>query len=76
MFIKIGILQKIGGRRMNEWINQRCKIFVRNLSDKPIIYTGTVLAVDQNFLTILDKTNNKVSVNISDIIQIKEEEMR
>jgi len=59
---------------MNEWINKRCKIFVRNLADRPIIYTGTILAVNQPFITILDKDNKRVTVNIQDIIQIRGEE--
>ena len=58
---------------MKEWINKRCKIFVRNLSEKPIVYTGTVIAVDNPFLTITDRDGRDVSINFMDIIQIKAE---
>jgi len=58
---------------MNEWKNKKCKIWIKNLSDKAIIYTGVCTAVSENFLTILDRNNDKVSVNITDIIQIREE---
>ena len=56
---------------MNEWINKRCRIFIKNLSERPIIYTGKVLGIDLPFLTILDeKANTQIAVNVSDIIQI------
>ena len=67
-----------GGDIMNddwtEWIGKRCKIFIRNLSDRPIIYTGTIISVKQQFLTIIDKMNNTVTINLQDIIQIRGEE--
>ena len=59
---------------MQEWINKKCKIFVRNLNDKPVIYTGTILSVEGNFVTISAKNFEKVTINMNDIIQIKEEE--
>jgi hypothetical protein len=57
-----------------KWIGKRCKIFVRNLSERPIIYTGKVLSIDENFLTLLSAIEGEMSLNIKDIILIKEEE--
>jgi len=60
---------------MKEWIGKRCKVFVRNLmADKPVIYTGTIISADEHFITINAKNSERVTINISDIIQIKEEE--
>jgi hypothetical protein len=59
---------------MKEWINKKCKVFVRNLSDKAIVYTGIVVSVDEGFINFIDRDNNKVTININDIVQIKEEE--
>lgn len=58
---------------MNEWNNKKAKIFVRNLSDKPIIYTGKIISYSPPFITISDKTGKIISINVADIIQIKEE---
>lgn len=60
---------------MQEWVGKRCKIFIRNLTaEKAIVYTGVVISVASNFITIKDRTDNTVSINIQDIIQIKGEE--
>jgi len=56
------------------WIGKRCKIFVRNLSERPIIYTGKVLSIDENFLTLLSSIEGEISLNVKDIILIKEED--
>ena len=56
---------------MNELVGKRIKIFVRNLSDKPIVYTGEVIAVSSTFITLIDRTNDKVIINLQDVIQIK-----
>jgi hypothetical protein len=60
--------------KINEWTGNFAKIFVSNLAtDKPIIYTGKILSVDENFVTI-SAQGVLVSVNIRNIIQIKSEE--
>ena len=68
---------------MQEWVGKRAKIFVRNLSDKPIVYTGKILSFTNPFITISARgyshdtysQNNQnqidVSINIQDIVQIK-----
>ena len=56
---------------MQEWIGKKCKIFIRNLSDKPIVYTGTVLSITGQFLSITDRDGKPITININDIIQIK-----
>lgn len=59
---------------MKKWVNKRCRIFVRSLSDKPIIYTGMIISVDDNFITIHDKEDKIIGINLLDLIQIREEE--
>lgn len=56
---------------MNEWIGKKCKIFIRNLSPSAIVYTATVISIDKNFMTILDRDNKQITINVADIIQIK-----
>lgn len=56
-----------------EWLNKRCKVFIRNLSDKPIVYTGEIISVSSNFITILDLRNENIKINVQDIILIREE---
>jgi hypothetical protein len=61
---------------MQEWVGKRYKIFMRNLktlSDRPIIYNGQVISFTGNFITINDRNNNKISINVNDIIQVIEE---
>lgn len=58
---------------MNEWNGKLCKIFVRNLSDKPIVYTGKIISDEANFITFLDRDGRQISINRQDLIQIKEE---
>jgi len=52
-----------------EWIGK--KVFVKLLSGD--CYTGTCLEIDDSFLKLLDKYNNEVTVNISQINKIVEE---
>jgi len=60
---------------MQEWVGKRCKVFIRNLiAEKAIVYTGVVLSVTSTFITIKDRTDNTVSINVQDIVQIKGEE--
>jgi hypothetical protein len=61
---------------MKEWIGRRCKIFVRGLSDHAIIYTAEVQSIENNFITFKDLWGEKITVNIADIIQIKEDDER
>jgi ribosome maturation factor RimP len=62
-------------KTMKEWIGKKCKVFVRNLmADKPVIYTGTITSADEHFVTMKARNAEMVSINITDIIQIKEEE--
>ena len=60
---------------MKEWIGKKkVKVFVRNLTgERPIIYTADILSVEDRFITFTDKKGEKVSININDIIQIKED---
>jgi len=51
-----------------EWIGKR--IFIKTTSG---VYSGNVLDVDDNFLEMIDKFNNKVTIAISQIIKIVEE---
>lgn len=55
-----------------EWLNKKCKVFIKNLSDEPIVYTGTLIDLSENFITILDKKNKCVKINVHDIILIRE----
>ena len=55
---------------MNEWTGKKCKIFIRNLSERPIVYTGKILSIDTHFVTICDRYSGNVSVNVQDVIQI------
>jgi len=62
---------------MNEfdkWLNKKVKIFVGNLSNTPIVYTANVIAVGENFVTIVDKIGTHIDINIKNVIQIWEEE--
>jgi len=63
---------------MKELINKRCRIFVKNLSDKPIIYRGIIEAVEELgtnvIITILDIKQSRIKINFSDVIQIIQEE--
>ncbi len=61
---------------MREWIGQKVRIFIRNLNDKPIVYTATILSVEDGFITFTERNGEKICVNIKDIIQIKEEPQR
>ena len=58
---------------MKELIGRKVKIFIRGLSDKPIIYTADVLSIDGEFITFRDRDGVPISVNTKDIIQIKAE---
>ena len=58
---------------MNEWIGKYCRIWIRNLAANPIIYTCKVMNVSSGFMTILDRNGDNISININDIIQIREE---
>lgn len=62
-----------GGVMETKWIGKHCKIFVRNLYEKPIIYTGKVLSINENFLTLFSQIEGEISVNVKDIILIKGE---
>ena len=63
---------------MKEIINTTCRIFVKNLSEKPIIYSGVVEEIEDVgnnvILTLLDMKNIKVRINFNDIIQILQDE--
>jgi len=63
---------------MKELINKRCRVFVKNLSDKPIVYRGVVEAVEEVganvIITILDIKRARVRINFSDVIQIIQDE--
>ena len=63
---------------MKELINKRCRVFVKNLSDKPIVYRGTVEAIEEIgtnvIITILDIKQARVRINFSDVIQIIQDE--
>ena len=63
---------------MKELINKRCRVFVKNLSDKPIVYRGVVEAIDEIgtnvIITILDIKHARVRINFSDVIQIIQDE--
>jgi len=58
---------------VKELIGRKVKIFIRGLSDKPIIYTADVLSIDGEFITFRDRDKEIISVNTKDIIQIKTE---
>jgi len=58
---------------VKELIGRKVKIFIRGLSDKPIIYTADVLSIDGEFITFRDRDGVPISVNTKDIIQIKAE---
>ena len=53
-------------------------MFVKNLSDKPIVYRGVVEAVEEVganvIITILDIKRARVRINFSDVIQIIQDE--
>ena len=53
-------------------IGKRCKLFIRNLSDKAIVYTGMILNIQDQFITILDRNNEKIIINVQDLIQMRE----
>lgn len=63
---------------MKELINKNCRIFVKNLSDKPIVYRGRVEDVEELgtnvIITILDIKNSKIRINVSDVVQIIQDE--
>jgi len=63
---------------MKELINIKCRIFVKNLSDKPIVYRGVVEAIEEIgnnvIITILDIKQSRVRINFSDVIQIIQDE--
>ena len=63
---------------MKELINKKCRVFVKNLSEKPIVYRGFVEAVDEIgtnvILTILDMNKSRIRINVSDIVQIIQDE--
>ena len=57
---------------MKELIGKKVKIWIKDLSVEPIIYTCTVLSADDNFIRIEDKIGDKITIKIDNIIQIKE----
>ena len=63
---------------MKKIISKTCRVFVKNLSEKPIIYRGVVEEIEEigtnSFLTILDIKNSKVSINFNDVVQIIQED--
>jgi len=63
---------------MKELINKKCRVFVKNLSDKPIVYRGVVEAIEEIgnnvIITILDIRQARVRINFSDVIQIIQDE--
>jgi len=63
---------------MKELINKKCRVFVKNLSDKPIVYRGVVEAIEEIgnnvIITILDIKFARVRINFSDVIQIIQDE--
>jgi len=63
---------------MKELINKKCRVFVKNLSDKPIVYRGVVEAIEEIgssvIITILDIKSARVRINFSDVIQIIQDE--
>ena len=63
---------------MNEqkkWIGKKVKVFIKGLADRPIIYSGEVISVNDNFLTMIDqKTGKEYDINTSNIIQMCEDE--
>jgi len=56
---------------MNEWINKKCKIFIRNLANTAIVYTGTITSIDEEFITFIDRYNERLTINKKDVIIIK-----
>jgi hypothetical protein len=61
---------------INKWIGKRVNLVVKGLYDKPTIYTAAdVISIDNTFITLIDnKTKEKVSININNIILIEEAE--
>lgn len=58
---------------MNEITERQYKIYIRNLAEKPIIYTGKILSFDAPFLKFCDRDGVILLINFQDIIQIKPE---
>jgi len=63
---------------MKELINKKCRLFIKNLSDKPIVYRGIIEGVEEVgsnvIITILDMNRAKIRINFNDVIQIIQEE--
>jgi len=53
-----------------EWIGKRIFLILNSNHN----YTGEVIDADENFISIIDKFGIKISINISDIKIIKEED--
>ena len=57
---------------MNEWIKKKCKIFIKNLANSAIVYTGTITSIDDTFITFLDRDGKPITINKTDVVLIKE----
>lgn len=58
----------------NEWVGKKVKIFIQNLGgDKPIIYSGRVIVIDDDFITIEDISGQISKINLRNVIVIREE---
>ena len=56
---------------LEEHVNKERKIVVNELGSISV-FTGTVLGVEDGFLTIRDKFNRIISVNVTSIIKVEE----
>lgn len=50
------------------YVNKRVKVDISS----GYYYSGMILNVDENFLTLRDKNNNLVTISINDILNIRE----
>jgi small nuclear ribonucleoprotein (snRNP)-like protein len=53
----------------SSWLNKQVFIQLK----KGDCYTGSVLSIDENFVVVLDKFNERVGLALSEISKIKEE---
>ena len=51
----------------NEWIGKEMPIFVNNLFKRVIVYNATILSIEPPFVTILDRYNDKIIINLNSI---------
>lgn len=54
------------------YLHKECRVFIRGLDVRPIIFNGEVISVDDSFIMLVDSVDGKIKINIHDIILIKE----